>query len=71
MSDARDEANNKAQTADLTREEKAGMNEVAEAAYVNYNTGYVEEEANISRQKGAIAAISGKLDEAIAQCETA
>jgi hypothetical protein len=41
MSDAKDAAHNAAQTADLIREEKAGMNEVKEAAYVNYNAGYV------------------------------
>ena len=41
MSDAKDAAHNAAQTADLIREEKAGINEVKEAAYVNYNAGYV------------------------------
>jgi hypothetical protein len=71
MSDAKDAAHNAAQTADLIREEKAGINEVKEASYVNYNAGYVVEEENLSRQKGAIAAISAKLQEAIAQCSEA
>jgi len=68
LSEEADKTSNTMNTADLQRQQLAGIHEVKEAAYLEYHVGFVEEAAELAQQSGAIKTIGAKIDAAVAQC---
>ena len=68
VSDAKDEALNAMNSADLDRQQLAGKHAVAEEAYMNYHEGYEVEASKLTDQLTAVTAIAAKIDAIIAEC---
>ena len=68
LSDDKDKAENTMTTAELQRNQLNGVHIVKEEAYNDYHALFVDEADKFAAQLKAIAAISAKIDEAIASC---
>jgi len=68
LSDEHDEAENKQQTADLTRNSLGGVYMVKEEAYQNFYASFEEETAQLKTESVAVKAILAKIIEFLANC---